>query len=122
MVQTWRLVKYKYCQSCDKAYIRSRLEKDKCIFCNEPCETVDVKRNAVYYYGYTIMIVGAGSVLIPRLTYGYVPFNYLIVGIVLAFVGAVFVMMGSTKMARTAAEEAKLAIESDDSEELEDDD
>jgi hypothetical protein len=115
-------VKYKYCQSCEKAYLKSRLEKDNCIYCNEPCETVDVKRNGVYYYGYAVMIIGAGSVLIPRFTVVSDPSTYLVVGIVLAFIGAVFVMKGSTKMAKTAVEEAKLATESDDSEEPEDQD
>ncbi len=96
-------MRYKYCQSCEKAYVRSRLEKDNCIYCNEPCETVDVKRNGIYYYGYAVMILGAGSVLVPRFTVVSDPTTYLVVGIVLAFVGTVFVMMGSSKMAKTAA-------------------
>ena len=96
-------MKYKYCQNCKKAYIRSRLEKDNCIYCNEPCETVDVKRNGIYYYGYAIMILGAGSVLVPRFAVVSDPAVYLVMGIVLAFVGTVFVIMGSIKMAKTAA-------------------
>ena len=99
----WRLMKYKYCQNCKKAYIRSRLEKNNCIYCGQPCETVDVKRNGIYYYGYAVMILGAGSVLVPRFTVVSDSTTYLVVGIVLAFVGSVFVMMGSTKMAKTAA-------------------
>ncbi len=109
-------MKYKYCQSCEKAYIRSRLEKDNCIYCNEPCETVDVKRNGIYYYGYTVMILGAASVLVPRFTVVSDSSTYLVVGIVLAFIGMVFVMMGSAKMSKTAMEMAT------DSEEPEDDD
>ncbi len=49
------------------------------------------------------MILGAGSVLVPRFTVVSDSTTYLVVGIVLAFVGSVFVMMGSTKMAKTAA-------------------
>ena len=116
VVQTWCLVKYKYCQSCEKAYIKSRLEKDNCIYCNEPCETVDVKRNGIYYYGYALMVLGAGSVLVPRFTVVSDPTTYLVVGIVLAFVGTMFIIMGSSKMAKTAIEMAA------DSEELESED
>lgn len=96
-------MKYKYCQNCDKAYIKSRLEKDNCIYCNKPCETVDVKRNGTYYYGYALMILGAGSVLVPKFTVVPDPNTYLVAGIVFAFVGTVFVMIGSVKMAKTAA-------------------
>jgi len=113
----WRPVKYKYCQSCEKAYIKSRMEKDNCIYCNEPCETVDVKRNGIYYYGYAVMIIGAGSVLVPRFTVVSDPSIYLVIGIVLAFVGAAFVMKGSNKMAKTAASMV-IDSESADSEEL----
>ena len=109
-------MKYKYCQSCEKAYIKSRLEKDNCIYCNEHCETVDVKRNGVYYYGYAVMILGAGSVLVPRFTVVPDPSIYLVMGIVLAFVGAAFIMMGSSKMAKTAVSEAAEKIASEEPE------
>ena len=110
-------MKYKYCQNCERAYIKSRLEKDNCIYCNEPCETVDVKRNGIYYYGYAVMILGAASVLVPKFTAVSDPMSYLIVGIVLAFVGSVFIMMGSSKMAKTAMEIAsETASMADDSE------
>ena len=111
-------MKYKYCQNCERAYIKSRIEKDNCIFCNEPCETIDVKRNGIYYYGYAVMILGAASVLVPRFTIVTDPTTYLVVGVVLAFVGAVFVMMGSTKMAKTAIEMAEAeSINSEESDE-----
>ena len=119
----WPCMKYKYCQNCDKAYIRSRLEKDNCIYCNEPCETVNVKRNGIYYYGYSLMILGAGSVLVPRFTVVPDPTTYLVVGIVFAFVGTAFVMMGSVKMAKTAASmvaDSKAESTAADSEEPED--
>ena len=108
-------MKYKYCQSCKKAYVRSRLEKDNCIYCNQTCETVDVKRNGLYYYGYAVMILGAGSVLVPRFAVVSGPDNYIVMGMVLAFVGVVFVMMGSVRMAKDAAAEAieKMAGDSD---------
>ena len=99
-------MRYKYCQNCEKAYVKSRLEKDNCIYCNEPCETVNVKRNGTYYYGYTLMVIGAGSVLVPRFTVVSDSATYFVVGIVLAFVGTVFVIMGSVKMAKTAASTA----------------
>lgn len=107
----WTSVKYKYCQNCEKAYVKSRLEKDNCIYCNEPCKTVDVKRNGTYYYGYALMILGAGSVLVPRFTVVPDPTTYLVVGIVFAFVGTAFVMVGSVKMAKTAA---SMAVDSEE--------
>jgi len=97
-------MKYKYCQSCKKAYVKSRLEKDNCIYCNLPCETVDVKRSSLYYLGYSVMVIGAVSVLIPRFTVVSGPTFFIIMGMVLAFAGAVFVMMGSVRMAKTAVE------------------
>lgn len=62
------------------------------------------------------MILGAASVLVPRFTVVSDSSTYLVVGIVLAFIGMVFVMMGSAKMSKTAMEMAT------DSEEPEDDD
>jgi len=97
-------VKYKYCQNCKKAYVRSRLEKDNCIYCNQPCETVDVKRNNWYYFGYAIMVIGAISALTPRIIEVSGQTFFIIIGLVLAFAGAAFVMMGSVNMANAAAE------------------
>ena len=62
------------------------------------------------------MVLGAGSVLVPRFTVVSDPTTYLVVGIVLAFVGTMFIIMGSSKMAKTAIEMAA------DSEELESED
>ena len=53
------------------------------------------------------MIVGAGTVLIPRLSVVSGPLFYTVMGIVLAFAGAVFVMMGSVEMAKDAAKQVK---------------
>ncbi len=122
--QLWTSVKYKYCQSCEKAYIKSRLEKDKCIYCNQPCETVDVKRNGTYYYGYALMIFGSGSILVPKLAAVSNPDVYLVMGIVLFFVGTIYVIMGSVKMAKTAADmaaDSEAASTAADSVESEDD-
>lgn len=96
-------MKYKYCQGCKKAYVRSRLEKDNCIYCNEPCETVDVKRNGLYWIGYSVMIIGAGGALYPRIVEVDGSTFYLTVGVVLAIGGAALVMMGSIRMAQAAA-------------------
>ena len=97
-------MKYQYCPSCKKAYVKSRLEKDNCIYCRERCHTVDVKRNGLYYFGYAIMILGAASALIPRFMEVSGGTFFIVMGIALAIAGAVFVMMGSTRMAKTAAE------------------
>ena len=96
-------MKYKYCQNCKKAYVKSRLEKDNCIYCNQPCETVDVKRNRLYYLGYIIMLFGAASVLIPRVIEVSGTTFYIVIGLVLAAAGAVLVIMGSVRMAQAAS-------------------
>lgn len=99
-------MKFKYCENCRKAYVRSRLEGDKCIYCNQPCETVDVKRNGLYYAGYLVMISGATISLAPRLTPLSGSIFYLVMGIAMLIGGAALVMMGSARMARAAAVEA----------------
>ena len=78
-------MKYKYCPSCKKAYVKSRLEKDTCMYCNGPATTVDVKRNRLYYFGYAIMILGATSAFIPRFTEVSGPTFFFVMGIALAF-------------------------------------
>ena len=99
-------MKYNYCPSCKKAYVKSRLEKDYCIYCNEQCQTVDVKRNGLFYFGYAIMILGATSVFIPRFMIVSGTTFFIMMGIALALAGAAFIMMGSVRMAKTAAEMA----------------
>ncbi|MCK5397609.1 MAG: hypothetical protein KAJ33_05110 [Thermoplasmata archaeon] len=106
-------MKYKYCPSCKKAYIRSRLEKDTCIYCHEQCQTVDVKRNKLFYFGYGIMILGATSVFIPRFMTVSETMIFTVMGVSLAFAGAAFIMMGSVKMAKSAAEMAADSEEPD---------
>ena len=101
-------MRYKYCPKCGRAYVRSRLEGETCVYCGAECETLDVKRNSLYYFGYGIMILGAASAFIPRfmtVTGGSV---FIYFGIALVIVGSIFVVMGSTKMAKTAAETALL--------------
>ena len=100
-------MKYKYCPRCKKAYIRSRLEKDECIYCNGKCETVNVKRNGLYYLGYGIMIAGAACAFIPRVIAVSDEMPYWVLGLALAGAGAVIVMMGSMKMAQAAVDMLK---------------
>ena len=96
-------MKYNYCPNCKKAYVKSRLEKDRCIYCNSYCETVDVKRNNLYYFGYSLMLLGAGSALIPRFIAVSGTIFFMIMGILLVIAGTAFVMMGSLGMAKAAA-------------------
>ena len=107
-------MKYNYCPSCKKAYIKSRLEKDYCIYCNEQCQTVDVKRNGLFYFGYAIMILGTTSVFIPRFMIVSETTIFIVMGIALALTGAALIMMGSVRMAKTAVEMAANSEESDD--------
>jgi hypothetical protein len=97
-------VRYKYCAKCQKAYIRSRLETDNCVYCGHECETIDVKRNGLYFFGYGIMILGAASAFIPRFTEVSDASVFIYFGIGLAVVGSIFVVMGSTRMAKTAVD------------------
>jgi hypothetical protein len=99
-------VKYKYCAKCNRAYIRSRLETNNCIYCGHECETIDVKRNALYYFGYGIMILGAASAFVPRFKEVTDSTLFIYFGIALVVVGSIFVVMGSARMAKTATEMA----------------
>ncbi len=98
-------MKYKYCPECRKAYIKSRLEKDKCIYCGKPCEVVEVRRNRQYYLGYGVIVLGAAVMLVIRFWF----YNLILlwtVGIITILAGGWLVMVGSNKMARKAAEMA----------------
>lgn len=97
-------MKYKYCPRCRKAYIRSYLEKENCMYCNGVCEVVDVKRNATYYFGYAMLVIGAAAVLVPRFIAVSDRAYFLYFGIALAIAGSVMVIVGSSKMAGAAAE------------------
>jgi len=99
-------VRYKYCPKCKKAYVRSRLEGDACVYCGHDCETLDVKRNSLYYFGYGIMILGTASAFIPRFMTVTSSSIFIYFGIALVVVGSIFVVMGSTRMAKTAVETA----------------
>lgn len=99
-------MKYKYCPECKKAYLKSRLEKDKCIYCENACEVVEVKRNRQYYLGYGVMVLGAVIMLIMRLQ----NFNTLllwVVGIFFIILGGFLVISASNKMAKSAADIVK---------------
>lgn len=100
-------MRYKYCAKCRKAYIKSRLEGDRCIYCSAKCETLDVKRNSMYYFGYALMLVGAVAVVVPRVLDTSGDSFFTFVGLALAIAGMVFVVMGSTRMAKTAVEMAR---------------
>jgi len=98
-------VKYKYCPRCRKAYIRSYLEKENCIYCNADCEIVDVKRNALYYFGYSMLVIGAASALVPRFMVVSDRSYFLYFGIALAIAGSAMIVIGSSRMAKSAAEQ-----------------
>jgi len=99
-------MRYKYCPKCRKAYIKSRLEGDRCIYCGAGCETLDVKRNGLYYLGYGMMLAGAALVVAPRFAESAADPFYLPFGLALAVGGMALVIMGSVKMAKTAVEMA----------------
>ncbi len=100
-------MRYKHCSKCRKAYIKSRMEGDRCIYCGAECSIVDVRRNGFYYFGYALMMIGAASVVVPRLTETSGDAFFVYFGLALAVAGMVFVVMGSVRMAKTAAETAE---------------
>ncbi|MFO7618440.1 MAG: hypothetical protein R6W91_02110 [Thermoplasmata archaeon] len=106
-------MKYNYCPKCDKAYVKSRLEKDICIYCGSGCETVDVSRNAIYYLGYGIMLAGAACAFVPRFADVSGTTFYFTIGIALAVAGSVFVVMGNARMAEDAKQAAHKGTEDD---------
>ena len=110
-ISRWRCVKYNYCPQCDKAYVKSRLEKDMCIYCGSGCETVDVSRNSIYYLGYGIMLAGAACAFVPRFAETGGPTFFFVIGISLAVAGSVFVVLGNAGMAKAARE---IALEKSD--------
>jgi hypothetical protein len=99
-------MKYKYCPECRKAYIKSRLEGDRCIYCSSMCETLDVRRNCLYYFGYAFMLAGAVGVLAPRFVETEADAFFIYMGLAAVVAGMVFVVMGSMRMAKKAAEMA----------------
>ncbi len=101
-------MKYNYCAKCDKAYVKSRLEKDSCIYCGSGCETVEVKRNGLYYLGYGIMLGGAASAMVPRLVIVTGANYYIALGVSLLIAGIVFILKGGASMAEDAK---RLALE-----------
>ncbi len=104
-------MKYNYCAKCDKAYIKSRLEKDICIYCGSHCETVDIKRNGMYYLGYSIMLAGAASALIPRFVAVSGPELFLSAGIGLVVGGSVVTVMANGAMTNAAKQKALEQLE-----------
>ncbi len=103
-------MKYKYCSSCKKTYVKSRLEGDKCVHCGEVCEVTVVKRNALYYIGYAVLVSGAMTVFLFR------ELDDILLWTIFIFIlvsGGTLIMAGSTKMARQVAEQARARKEED---------
>ena len=96
-------VKYKYCPECKKAFVKGRLEREKCIFCGARCEVVEVRRSRQYYVGYGVMVLGAVIMIILR----WLNVNTLLlwtVGIFFIILGGYLVVAASNRMAMHAAE------------------
>ena len=77
------------------------------MYCGGQCETVEVGRTRMYYFGYTIMLIGAASAFIPRFQAVSTPIAFIIMGLALAVVGSVAVIAASIGMAREAAKNAE---------------
>ena len=99
-------MKYKYCPECKKAYLKSKLERDKCIYCGKRTEIVDVRRSKRYYQGYAIMLLGAALIVIIRLWFSDFTLLWL-AGIFFIIFGGWLVMDASGQMAKEAAEMVK---------------
>ena len=99
-------MKYNYCPKCDMAYVKSRLERDVCIYCGSRCDTVDVRKNGLYYLGYGAMMAGAICALLPNYTNVSNPEFYMPIGLAMVVAGAAAVLMGNGSMKRTAREMA----------------
>jgi len=94
-------VKYVYCDNCDKAYLKSRLEREKCIYCGKASEIVDVKRNRLYYAGYITMVLGAVLMVAIRFLF-YNIWLLWIVGLAFIISGGVLILKGNGEMAMEA--------------------
>jgi uncharacterized protein (DUF983 family) len=101
-------VKYKYCAECRKAYVKSRLEGDKCIYCGNVCEVVDVKKSPLYYFGYIVLVLGAVVIFLMR------GLDTILLWLIFAFflvLGSMLVIKASSKMAKEAAAKVAEATE-----------
>ena len=103
-------MKYNYCPKCDRAYVKSRLEKDRCIYCGGVCETVDVKRSGLYYIGYAIALAGSICAVLPNNVAVPEPMLIMAMGVALLVVGIAIVFKGSIKMAKAAKEAANVEL------------
>jgi hypothetical protein len=83
--------------------MKSRLEKDRCIFCGNLCETVDIKRSGQYYVGYALMGLGAAVIVLARLWLND-DFLLWLGGILMVIMGAAVVLDANSKMSKKAAE------------------
>jgi hypothetical protein len=96
-------MKFKYCPDCQKAYVKSRLEKEKCIYCGKQCRVIKVRRTGQYYLGYALMLISAIAVLVLRIQDVN---SVLIWATLVLFVvsGGILVVVAGDKMAKSAAE------------------
>jgi hypothetical protein len=106
-------VKYNYCPKCDKAYVKSHLEKDVCIYCGGRCETVEVRRSGLYYIGYAVTLAGSICIFMPNNVKVSEPLLFIIGGIGLVAIGILLVLKGSANMA-AAAKEKVMAQEAEE--------
>ena len=107
------IMKYKYCPDCKKAYIKSRLEKEKCIYCGKPCRVIKVRRTGQYYLGYALMLAGAIAVLVLRIQ--EVSSVFIWAALILFVVsGGILVVLAGDNMAKSAADLVEKEIRKDD--------
>ena len=91
-------MKYVYCEDCDKAYLKSRIERGKCMYCGKASQIVDVDRSRNYYLGYGIMVLGAALMVIIRFFF----FNLWLLwtfGIAFLVVGGYVIIKANGQMA-----------------------
>lgn len=95
-------MKYKYCPECDTAYLKSRLERERCIICGKPTRVVEVKRCGRYYLGYATMVLGAAIMVITRLWFTD-DLLFWIGGIFVIIFGGAIILDANGRMAKQAA-------------------
>ncbi|MDO9536855.1 MAG: hypothetical protein Q7J68_00870 [Thermoplasmata archaeon] len=107
-------MRYNYCPRCNKAFVKSRVDQDNCIYCSGKAEPVNVKRSGLYFLGYGIMMAGAICVFLPRLMVLEGPTFYYVIGVSMAVAGSVLVIVASTRMAKNAVKTISERMKSED--------
>ena len=98
-------MKYVYCEDCEKAYLKSRIERGKCMYCGKASQIVEVDRTSSYYLGYGIMVLGAALMVVIRFFF----FNLWLlwtVGIVFIVAGGYVIIKANGQMAEEAKRKA----------------